>query len=98
MAVRRCEVSFKDHKDVKHSVEVEAETLYEAVVMATARFHQDPWLERVHSHTTLQVEVREQGTKHQLTLGAVEKWLQGHGTPAEQAKRTRWKMMLMTGR
>ena len=98
MAVRRCEVSFKDHKGVRHSVEVEAETLNEAVCMAVVAFKNDPWLERVHSHTPLEVEVREPGTKHQLTLGHVEKWLEGHGSPADQGRRARLKALLVMGR
>ena len=98
MATRRCQVSFRDHKSITHSVEVEADTLYEAAVIATVRFKQDPWLERVTEHTTLQIEVREPGTKHTLTLASVEKWLQGHGTPADQARRARLKAMLVMGR
>ena len=98
MGVRRCEVAFTDHKGVRHSVVVDAETLNEAICMAVVAFKQDPWLERVHSHTRLEVEVREPGTKHSLTLGAVEKWLEGHGTPAEQSRRARLKAMLVMGR
>ena len=61
-------------------------------------FKKDPWLERVHSDTHLEVEVREPGTKHALTLRAVEKWLERHGTAADQSRRARLKAMLAMGR
>ena len=83
---------------MRHSVDVDAETLNEAVCMAVVAFKKDPWLERVHSDTPLDVEVREPCTKHSLSLRAVERWLDGHGTPADQARRARLKAMLVMGR
>jgi hypothetical protein len=43
VAVRHCTVSFKDARGICHSVDVEAESLYEAVVVAVSRFRKDPW-------------------------------------------------------
>ena len=52
---------------------LEAETLHEAAVMAVQRFRQDIWDEAVAAGTTLDVEVREPSTKHSLMLGQVER-------------------------
>ena len=42
MAVMRCRVSFIDSDGTEHAVEVEAETLFDAVGLAIARFHAAP--------------------------------------------------------
>ena len=44
MAVRACTVSFKGVSGVRHSIDVEAESLYEAAIKAVARFREDPWI------------------------------------------------------
>jgi hypothetical protein len=54
--IRVCSVSFTDHRGVRHSVEVQAESLFEAAVLAIQIFRQDPWLERVGPATVLDVE------------------------------------------
>ncbi len=35
MALRMCDVSYKDHQGIRHSVEFQAETLFEAVVISS---------------------------------------------------------------
>jgi hypothetical protein len=44
MGVRACSVSFQDVRGVRHVIDVEAESVYEAVVMAVQRFRKDPWI------------------------------------------------------
>ena len=41
MAGSRCRVSFTDSEGVLHGVDVEAESLYEAVAIAVAQFRED---------------------------------------------------------
>jgi hypothetical protein len=98
MALRSCEVSFKDHLGMKHAVTVDAETINEAVVMAVVLFRKNPWIESVAPNTPLEIDVREPGSKHTATLGHVEKWMAGQGPPADQARRARLKAMLVMGR
>ena len=96
MPERVCFVSFVDHRSIRHGVEVQAESLYEAVVMAVTVFQKDPWLEKVGPATVLDVEVREPGTKHAISLQQVERWLAGATTnPSESTKKARLKMMLV---
>lgn len=95
VAVRKCTVSFTGPSGISHAVEVEADTLYEAVVLATCRFRQDIWGEAVANGTSLEVEVREPGTKHSLTLRQVERWLAAPGSPYEAARKAKLKLMLV---
>ena len=44
MVLRTCTVAIKHVRDVEHSIEVTAETLYEAIATALAALHQDNWV------------------------------------------------------
>ena len=98
MPVRTCQVSFKDIKGIVHATQVDAETLYEAAVIAVTVFNRDPWLEKIGPATILDIEVREPGTRHALSLQQVNRWLDGATTsPNESVKKARLKMMLVKG-
>ena len=98
VAHRVCFVSYQDHRGIRHGVDVEAESLYEAVVLAVKRFRADPWLEPIGPATTLDVEVREPATKHSISLQQVERWLAGATpNPNDAMKKAKLKMMLVKG-
>ena len=95
MARRNCEVSFQDDRGVRHTIEVQAESLYEAVILAAKLFRADPWLDRIGPATPLEVEVREPAARHTITLNHVERWLHGVTTsPNEAAKKVKLKDLL----
>ena len=96
VGVRCCTVSFRDVRGIRHSVDVEADSLYEAAVLAVSRFRQDPWAGQVVAGTQLDVEVREPPTRHTLSLQQVERWLgAATATPGEASKKARLKIMLV---
>ena len=88
-------MSFTGPSGIRHSVEVEAETLFEAAVLATCRFRQDIWGEAVAAGTMLDIAVREPSTKHSLTLQQVERWLAAPGPPYESSRKAKLKLMLV---
>lgn len=78
-----CMVSFVDLDGVRHSVEVEAEGLYEASVLASYAFRKHEL--ELGGLTQLEVEVRS-SVKHSLTVTKVRDWFErGGGTPKEAA-------------
>src|SRR6266487_348753 len=96
VTTRACLVAYRDHRQIRHAVEVQAESLYEAAVLAIKLFREDPWLEKIGPATVLDVEVREPGTKHSISLQQVERWLAGATTnPNEASKKAKLKMMLV---
>jgi hypothetical protein len=96
VTIRACTVSFKDVRGIRHGVEVEAESLYEAIVLAVKRLRQDPWIEQVGNATTLDVEIREPPTVHSISLQQVERWLVGATpNPNEAMKKAKLKTMLL---
>jgi hypothetical protein len=91
-------VSFIGTSGIRHGVDVEAESLYEAAVKAIARFREDPWMEQVGTATSLDIDVRESAMKHSVTLKQVESWLASTSTsPHIASRKVRLKMMLMRG-
>ncbi len=89
-------MSFVDVRGIRHSADVEADSLFEAVVLGVRRLNQDSWIERIGPATVLDVEVREPGTKHAISLQQVERWLAGATTnPNEASKKAKLKMMLV---
>jgi hypothetical protein len=81
---------------IKHSVEVTAESLYEAGVMAVAALRQAGWVEEVPGRATrLEIEVQEPVVKHTVTLAQLQRWVSGAATsPAERIRRQRMREML----
>jgi hypothetical protein len=96
--IRNCSVSFSDQRGIRHAVEVQAESLFEAAVLAIQTFRQDPWLERIGPATVLDVEVRQPAARHAVTLQQVERWLAGATpNPSEASKKAKLKMLLVQG-
>ena len=98
MNIRTCAVSFLDQRGIRHGVDVQAESLFEAAVLAIQTFRQDPWMERIGPATVLDVEVREPATRHAVTMQQVERWLAGATpNPSEASKKAKLKMLLVQG-
>ena len=96
MGLKVCAVSFTDMRGIKHSAEVEAESLYEAAVQGIRRLNQDPWIERIGPGTKLEIEVREPAVKHALSVEQVERWLAGATkNPTEATKKAKLKLLLV---
>jgi len=87
-----CVVHYVDLNGVRHSVELEADSLYEAAVKAIVIFRQhgcEPG-----TMGKLEVEVRT-SVVHTLTRQQVERWLgQGGKTPKEVVTKERLRAML----
>jgi len=82
---RTCTVAVKDTRDVEHSVEVTAETLYEAIATALAALQQDNWVGDIgQGFTTVTVVVQQPPVKHEVKMKDFVSWLGRQGrSPAE---------------
>jgi hypothetical protein len=89
-------VSFLDTRGIRHGVEVEAESLYEAAVLGTRRLNEDPWIEPIGPATILDIEARAPASRHSISLQQVERWLSGATTnPHEASKKAKLKTKLV---
>jgi hypothetical protein len=87
-----CFVSFVDLDGIRHSVEVEAEGLYEASVLGICAFRKHDL--QPAGLTQLEVEVRSSVT-HTVAVRKVEEWLQrGVRTPKEAVLKERLRALM----
>jgi hypothetical protein len=88
-------VTITDVRGVKHTVEVTAESVYEAGVLGLAVLKRDSWLDRPGRAATLEVTVCEPPVKHSVTVAQIERWLEGAtSSPNEKVRKDRLKAML----
>ena len=85
VVLRTCTVAVKDVRDVEHSVEVTAETLYEAIATALAALQQDNWVGEIgQGFTTVSVLVQQPPVRHEVQMKEFLAWLSRQGrSPAE---------------
>ena len=89
-----CFVSYVDLDGVRHSVEVQAEGLYEAAVLALVAFKKHDLELNPAGLAKLEVEVRSSVT-HTVEVKRVHQWLQqGVRTPKEAATKERLRALL----
>ena len=89
---RTCIVSFRDWDGMEHSVEVTAESLYEAAALGVKQFRSSRFAEATGpgTATKLKVSVKQVESHHELTLGQLESWIQGGArSPRERVLKDR---------
>lgn len=96
MSVRTCVVTAKDLQGIEHSVQVTAETLYEAVTLALRAFRQNSWVDEIAGgFNVIQVVVKEPELKHKVVMRDLERWLSVHGgSPKEVSVKNRVRTLL----
>jgi hypothetical protein len=100
MAASRCRVSYSDSDGVTHAVEVEADSLYEAVALAVAEFRQDEILTTTPAPMTeFCVTVLRRPIEHRIRFRKVQEWVKPStkGGPAGILLRERLRKLLGQG-
>ncbi len=93
MPVRTCTVSFTSPDGIRHSVNVRAETLYEAVVLAVRAFREHDFAPGPAS--LLEVEAKSPSVTHTVSISKVEEWLNGVArSPREKVTKDRLRGLL----
>jgi hypothetical protein len=96
MPLRVCSVSFTSPSGVRHSVDVEAETLYVAAGLGLARLKASGWVEGLGPGD----EVRDprsgsRATSHVITVERLKRWVNGVTvSPAETLRRAKVKALI----
>ncbi|HET6145317.1 MAG TPA: hypothetical protein VFE02_17555 [Candidatus Acidoferrales bacterium] len=96
MSVRCCKVTIQDLEGVTHTVNVTAETLYEAVALGMAAVRTSDWATGIaQGLNTVKVRVTNVPVEHEVALKDFTKWLdKTNGTPREITDRKRIKSIL----
>ncbi len=88
MGIRSCTVSFDDGTGVRHSVQVSAESSFEAATLAPAHLQERGHVPGPAAH--LEIAAHSPIVNHSVTVQRVQNWLHSGGkTPKEQALKSR---------
>jgi hypothetical protein len=96
VAPRTCRVICRDIEGVKHTVEVTADSLFEAVARGLAAFRDADWVGDIGGgQTTITVVVKQPEVEHEVRKRDFEAWLESNGrSPAEMALKSRLRELL----
>ncbi|HEX2442322.1 MAG TPA: hypothetical protein VHJ77_00135 [Vicinamibacterales bacterium] len=95
VGVRSCTVSFRGPSGIIHSVEIQAESLYEAAAVGVALLKKDGWIEGLGPATKLEIAVREPATTHVLSIQQLQRWLDGvTKTPLDALRKAKLRQLL----
>ena len=99
MALKTCRVSCFDLKQVKHTVEVSAGSVYEAVAQALRIFRDNEWVEDIgRGQTPISVKVKYPEIEHTVPIQDFERWLEANPrSPAEMILKDRLRALLAKG-
>jgi len=99
VVLRTCTVAVKDVQDVEHSIEVTAETLYEAIATALAALQKDNWVGEIgQGFTTVTVVVQQPPVRHEVQMKGFLAWLARQGrSPVEVILKQKLAKILDTG-
>jgi hypothetical protein len=95
VALRTCTVSFSGPSGIRHSVDVTAESVYEAAALGLSALRKSGWAGDVALGTELEIQLREPPTSHRVTLHQIHRWCDGiAASPDETLKKRRLKQLL----
>jgi hypothetical protein len=98
MPLRSCRVTVEDMNGVMHTVEVTAETLYEAVAQGLAAIPGNQWVGGIaEGLNAVKVSVADVRVEHAVKMVDFKKWLERPGgSPREVGQRQRIRAILGT--
>src|SRR3954451_10829732 len=95
MAPKTCTVSLTGPSGVRHSVEVSADSLYEAAIVGFSLLKHDGWVDPVAPGTQLEIQVTNPATTHCVSLAQLRRWVEGIAvSPDETLRKRRLKTLL----
>jgi hypothetical protein len=95
MAVQTCSVTVIDSRGVRHTVDVLAESLFEAAALGVAALKNDGWTDPIGPATKVEVDVRTPAVRHSVSILQLQRWLQGATiSPNERILKERLKALL----
>jgi hypothetical protein len=94
--VRTCRVSITDLDNITHTVEVSAETLYEAVALGLVAIKDSEWVATVGEGLhTITVRVMDVSVEHKVTFHDFNQWLKKESwSPLDMARHERVRKIL----
>ena len=98
MSISKCIVRLKDCHDTEHSVEVYAESLYEAVLRGLNRLQDIAWESNTgETINRVEVEIHQTPTRHIVDVQKLLRWIQEKSMyPAQETRKAKLRELLST--
>ena len=95
MAIRTCRVTCRDAQGVEHTVQVTAQSLFEAVAQALRVFREHEWSDEPTGSTSVVVTIKSAEVEHRVRIRDFQTWLESAPkSPAEMALKRRLRDIL----
>jgi hypothetical protein len=95
MPPKTCTVAVTDARGSRHSVDVLAESLFEAAALGLKLLRDDGWMDKPGPATRLEVQVQAPTVTHEVTVLQVQRWLEGASiSPNEMVKKAKLRSIL----
>src|SRR5438876_11573111 len=91
MSISKCIVRLKECHNTEHSVEVYAESLYEAVLRGLNRLQDIGWESNTgETVSRVEVEIHQEPTRHIVDVPKLLKWIEEKSTyPAQETRKSK---------
>ena len=95
MPPKTCTVTVTDVRGSRHSVEILAESLFEAAALGLKLLRDDGWVEKPGPATRLEIQAKTPEVTHEVTVQQIQRWLEGSSiSPNEMVRKAKLKAML----
>ena len=96
MSISKCIVRLKDCHNTEHSVEVYAESLYEAVLRGLSRLQDVGWESDTNETIKrVEVEIRQEPTRHVVDVPKLLKWVEQNSMyPGQETRKEKLRKLI----
>ena len=95
MPQRPCLVTIVDTGGIRHSIEVTADSVFDAAARGLAALDESAWTTRPGPATRVEIEVRAPIVTHTVTVQQIARWAQGTASsPDERLRKDRVRQLL----
>ena len=99
MAAQKCMVTLVGADGIYHEVQVKAESVYEAALLALEALKKDSWIDAIAPGNRLRVAIRPPAVTHEITVDQLRRWADSSAiTPADKVRKNRLRQLLASGR
>jgi len=95
MPPKTCTVTVTDVRGSRHSVEILAESVFEAAALGLKLLRDDGWVDKPGPATRLEIQAKTPAVRHEVTVQQMQRWLEGSSiSPNEMVRKAKLKAML----
>ena len=95
MPPKTCTVTVTDVRGSRHSVEILAESVFEAAALGLKLLRDDGWVDKPGPATRLEIQAKTPAVRHEVSVQQIQRWLEGSSiSPNEMVRKAKLKSML----